>query len=301
MRYLHSLITLIAMFAAGTTTAGADPGGNENTGVSLQKAAYAPATVPGAAPAVGDGDTLIFSAPPRESEDEAKAIYGPVADYLSKAIGKKIVFKYPGTWGVYRTKMVQGAYDLVFDGPHFCSYRAEKLHHAILVKIASPLEFVIITRKDSSFTSTQQLAGHPMCSHAPPNLGALVLLSQFDNPVRQPSIYPVKGWDEVYQGVLEGKCDGGVIPTVQLKKFDKNGAMRVVYHSSKIPNQAISAGPRISPDDQTRISQALLSPQAAEPTAKLRAAYKVGDHFVAANNQEYVGLAEYLRDEWGYY
>ncbi|HYA36958.1 MAG TPA: hypothetical protein VEI74_01620 [Candidatus Methylomirabilis sp.] len=68
-----------------------------------------------------------------------------------------------------------------------------------------------------------------------------------------------------------------------------------------MPNQAFSAGPRISLQDQAKIAQALTSPDATAPTAKLRSAYRVGDSFALANNQEYRGLAEYLRNEWGYY
>ena len=77
--------------------------------------------------------------------------------------------------------------------------------------------------------------------------------------------------------------------------------MKVVLKTQAMPNQAFSAGPRLSAEDQTKIAQALLSPDAAGPTAKLRAAYKVGDSFALANNQEYRGLAEFLRNEWGYY
>ena len=298
MRYFHSFVIIAATFAAGTVMAAEAAG---DTDVAMQKTAFAP-TGAKTSVALGSGSgTLVFTAPPRESEEEGKEIYGPVAEYLSKAIGRKVEYRYPGTWGIYRTGMLKGDYDLIFDGPHFCSYRTEKLGHAVLVKIPATLEFSIIVRKDSKYTATQQLAGHQMCSHAPPNLGALVMLNQYDNPVRQPAIHPVKGWDEVYNGVQTGMCDGGVIPTVQLKKFDKKGEMRVLFQSSKIPNQAFSAGPRVSHEEQAKIAQALLAPEATGPTAKLRGAFKVGDHFVAANNQEYNGLAEYLRNEWGYY
>ena len=55
---------------------------------------------------------LIFAASPRETPAEGLEVYQPMLDYLSKAIGKKIVYRHPGTWGVYRTEMVRGAYDL---------------------------------------------------------------------------------------------------------------------------------------------------------------------------------------------
>jgi ABC-type phosphate/phosphonate transport system substrate-binding protein len=247
-------------------------------------------------------NTLVFSAPPRETAEVGKAIYQPVADYLSRVIGKKVVYKYPGTWGVYRTKMLEGSYDIIFDGPHFNSYRMEKLSHNILVKIPERHEFAVIVRKDhATFKNIQQMAGYTFCTHAPPNLGTLVLLSQFDNPARQPVIVNTKGWDHIYQGVVSGKCTGGVIPVLNLKKYDRTGETRIVYKTQAMPNQAFSAGPRVSLEDQQIIARALVSPEAAGPTAKLRAAYKVGDSFAPASNEEYRGMAVYLRNEWGYY
>lgn len=247
-------------------------------------------------------EALVFTAPPRETPEQGKEIYQPIAEYLSKVIGKKIVYKHPGTWGVYRTKMLQGSYDLIFDGPHFNSYRMEKLSHNILVKIPERHEFAVIVRKDeTAFNSIKQMAGRTFCTHAPPNLGTLVLLSQFDNPSRQPVIVNTKGWGNIYEGVASGKCVGGVLPVLNLKKYDRAGLMRIVYKTQAMPNQAFSAGPRISLEDQAKIAQALVSPDAAGPTAKLRNAYKVGDSFALATNQEYRGLAEFLRNEWGYY
>ncbi len=247
-------------------------------------------------------NALVFSAPPRETAQIAKQIYEPVAVYLSKVIKKKIVYKYPGTWGVYRTKMLEGSYDIIFDGPHLNSYRMEKLNHNILVKIPERHEFAVIVRKDhASFKNIQQMAGYTFCTHAPPNLGTLVLLSQFDNPARQPVIINTKGWNHIYQGVVSGKCTGGVIPVLNLKKYDRTGETRIVYKTQAMPNQAFSAGPHVSLEDQQKIAWALVSPEAAGPTAKLRATYKVGNSFAPASNEEYRGMAVYLRNEWGYY
>jgi ABC-type phosphate/phosphonate transport system substrate-binding protein len=250
---------------------------------------------------VEEQEALVFTAPPRESPDTGIEIYQPVADYLSQAIGKKVRYKHPGTWGVYRTEMLKGSYDIIFDGPHFNSYRLEKLSHNILVKIPVRHEFAVIVRKDKPFQTVSQMPGRTFCTHAPPNLGTLVLLSQFDNPSRQPVIINSKGWENIYNGVISGKCVGGVLPMANLKKYDRSNETRVVFKTAAMPNQAFSAGPRVSLEDQMKLAQALASPDAAAPTEKLRAAYKVGDGFALASNQEYHGLAEYLRNEWGYY
>jgi hypothetical protein len=159
----------------------------------------------------------------------------------------------------------------------------------------------VIVRKNERYASVGEMAGRTFCTHAPPNLGALVLLSQFDNPARQPVILSTDGWDRIYEGVTSGRCTGGVLPLANLKKFDKLGATRVVYRTAALPNQAFSAGPRISIEDQAKIATALTAAEAAGPTERLRATFKGGESLVAATNGEYAGIAQFLRNEWGYY
>ena len=248
-------------------------------------------------------DTIIFAAPPRENTAAGEAKYGPVAAYLTEVLNKKVIYRHPGTWGVYRTEMLQGKYDIVFDGPHFNSYRAEKLNHNILVKIPVRHEFVVIAKKgEKRFTDIDQLAGRTFCTHAPPNLGTLTLLSQFPNPSRQPAIINTKGWKNIYNGVQSGKCTAGILPIINLRKYDAGGALAtIVWKNRALPNQAFSAGPRLTNAEQRKIAIALVSINSREATSKLRAAYRVGEKFEMATNQEYLGVSEYLKNEWGYY
>ena len=51
---------------------------------------------------------LIFSAAPRGTREASIKKYVPLSEYLSKAIGKKIVYQYPGTWTEYQGKMQKG-------------------------------------------------------------------------------------------------------------------------------------------------------------------------------------------------
>ena len=303
---LSCILGLFALLSTPTLHADSSDSPLQAIATAIKKVAFSPSPTTSAKESLperiaSDEGALVFAAPPRETSKQGNEIYQPIAEYLSKVIGKKIVYTYPGTWGVYRTEMLKGSYDLIFDGPHFNSYRMEKLNHNILVKIPERHEFAVIVRKEQKFSALSQMAGYTFCTHAPPNLGTLVLLSQFDNPARQPVIVNTKGWENIYDGVVSGKCVGGVLPFANLKKYDRSGVTRMVFKTQAMPNQAFSAGPRISLQDQAKIAQALTSPDATAPTAKLRSAYRVGDSFALANNQEYRGLAEYLRNEWGYY
>lgn len=246
---------------------------------------------------------LVFSAPPRETPAVGNKRYQPIANYLSKAIGRKVVYKHPKTWGAYRTEMLQGSYDIVFDGPHFNSYRAERMQHNILAKIPMEHQFVIIVKRDNTkIKSVSQMAGRTFCAHAPPNLGTLSLLNHFQNPSRQPALLNTKGWKNIYRGVVSGRCEGGILPIANLIKYDSSlKQVKIIHKNEAIPNQAFSAGPRLSKKEQKRIAIALVSDSATAATSELRSAYRVGKSFVPTNNGEYLGISEFLKNEWGYF
>jgi hypothetical protein len=54
-------------------------------------------------------------------------------------------------------------------------------------------------------------------------------------------------------------------------------------------------------EEQAKISAALLAPEADRPLEALRASWKITEKLVATNNQEFVGIADYLKSEYGYY
>ena len=251
----------------------------------------------------GSDNVLVFSAPPRETEEDGIRTYQPIAEYLSRIIGKTIVYKHPSDWLSYQTEMQHGSYDLVFDGPHLNSWRISRLRHNALVKIAGEHAFAVVVRRDnSSITDIKQLAGQTVCGMDPPSLGTLTVLNHFDNPIRQPLIINSISWTKAYKGlVLDKMCTAAILPTESLKKFhNSKNFVRVVYKTKILPNQAFSAGPRISRGDQALIAAALISSEANHVLSRLMAAYGDGQGLTYTNKDEYAGLDVYLKDSWGY-
>lgn len=246
---------------------------------------------------------LVFSAPPRGSYQEEAAIYKPVVDLLSKVIGKTVVYQYSDNWLSYSKDMTTDAYDIVFDGPAFNGWRIENLGHTPLVRLPEDFVFVIITKADNgAIKQVKDLAGRLICAHAPPNLGTLTLLSQFDNPAREPVIVETKGWDNAYKALMDGKCAATVLPLKNLSKYDSAPAKKtkILYQHKPMPNQALSVGPRIAPELYSKIIQALMSDEGKQATAKLRAAY-AGKDFIQATPAEYAGLGELLKSSLYYH
>lgn len=247
-------------------------------------------------------NTLVLSAPPRDSAESGHRIFDPIADYLSQVIGRRVVYKHPTTWGGYQADMQAGAYDIVFDGPHFVSWRIKNLKHNVLVRIPGDFIYTAVVRKDNNkATQLNQLAGHKICAHAPPNLGTLIMYDQFENPLRQPVVIVEEGYRQIYTALLHGECEAGMLPLYELAKYEQeNPQTRVIFRSGAMPQQAFSAGPRVTPAEQARIADALLSPAAAVPLADFRRVYGAGQGLVAATDKDYAGLAQYLRDQWGF-
>lgn len=246
-------------------------------------------------------EPLVFTAAPRESAQAATDIYEPIARYLSQALNRPVVYRYVGNWGVYRTQMLRGEYDLVFDGPHFNSYRMEKLRHQLLVRFPVNFQYVTVARDDFVFVGMQRLYRYSFCAFAPPNLGTLILLDLFDNPMRQPHIAAAVSSEDIYQGVVNKRCAVGVLPLAHFRRLNQDGRVRVLYTSDELPGQALSAGPRVTPGERLQLIEALVSPGAAEPTARLRATWQAESGFVRASAEDYAPFSRYLRNEWGFY
>ncbi|MBI5783570.1 MAG: PhnD/SsuA/transferrin family substrate-binding protein, partial [Gammaproteobacteria bacterium] len=261
------------LFAAGVGAADKAPGARKTSFAPPESSANRPSLegIARGLPAGAD-NVLVFSAPPRETEEDALRTYQPIAEYLSRIVGKSIVYRYPKDWLTYQTEMQRGSYDLVFDGPHFNSWRISHLQHSSLVKVAGEHAFAVVVRKDDKrITDLKQLAGQKVCGMNPPNLGTLSVLGQFDNPSRQPLIVNSLGWTKAYEGLaFEKKCAAAIIPVANLKTFSNHeNIVRVVYRTKALPNQAFSAGPRITVQDQALISAALISQDGAAAAQRL--------------------------------
>ncbi len=249
-------------------------------------------------------DSYVFAAPPSESAGVAKKLFNPIADHLTKATGRRFTYRHSPNWLSYMRDMRAGRFDLVFDGPHFVSWRISELGHTPLVRLQGTLEFVIVARdNDEIVFDVKDLAGHKVCTHAPPDLGTVIMQSEFKNPVRQPQIFEVNGFDNIFAALVLGRCRGAVIPFASYAAFnsgDVKGSTRILYLSEPLPREAISAGPRIPLDIQGVIRATLLSPLGLIATQGLREGYADGGQLVATDKAEYQGFASLLNNVYGF-
>lgn len=246
-------------------------------------------------------EALVFSAPPRESLEKGKKTYEPIALFLSKKLKRKVVYKHPGNWLSYSADMRKGKYDIVFDGPHFVSWRIRQLEHVPLIKIPGDFYFYFVARKDNDkINKVSDLVGKRVCGHAPPNQGTLRLFNQLDNPARQPILVQVKGWRNIFKATMEGRCEAGIVPFKIYNKVDPEGKQsKVIFESKHVSGQAITAGNMFSHNEIKQLRDLLLSTEGYEATKNLRERF-ASDTLLQANRNEYDDVYKLLRFSYGF-
>lgn len=240
-------------------------------------------------------NVLIMTAPPREKPDAGEKIYGPVAAHLSKLLGKKVVYEHPKNWLNYQRDMRNDKYDIVFDGPHFISWRMEHLGHEVLVKLPGTLAFHLTTDKgDNEIKDVNSLVAKKICGISPPNLSTLSILAAYPNPVQQPVIKGIKGgMGAVHKSYRAGQCQAAVFRRAffkkKLKKEDRE-AYKIIYSSKPVPNQGISASKRLSANEKSLIVQSFTYGDGVKATGGILKRFGgKAKNLVRASTEEYRG------------
>lgn len=250
---------------------------------------------------------LIFSAPPRESAEAGQALYAPLAEALGEVLGEKVVYEHPKDWITYSFKMRKGRYDLVFDGAHFSAWRMVHLAHEPLVALEGDMVFYLLARKDNPAARLSDLNGKRICGPMPPNLGSVSIISQYDNPSRVPIIQaPEQGdFPQAYQDWLAGKCEAVIMRDhfyTRKVPEDIKRQSRIIYRSPPVPNQTLTAGPRVDPARRRDIIRQFTQASGAQAAAGVFERFNKGeDHFISTDKARYSNLNLLLEGHvWGW-
>jgi ABC-type phosphate/phosphonate transport system substrate-binding protein len=244
---------------------------------------------------------LILTAPPRETAAAGNKLYKPVAKYLSQLLNRKVTYKHPGNWFNYQAKMRKDKYDIIFDGPHFISWRIAHINHEVLMKLPGDLQFMVVTNAgNAKLNEGKDLIGKKVCGISPPNLSTLSFLASFENPVLQPRVKGIKGgMGKVFKAFEKKKCPAAVLRNVFYNKKltqEKRDQLKIIFNSKALPNQAISVSSRLRREEKSKITNALLSGAGAASLSGVvkRFGGKKVKTFIPTDNKEYDGYKNYL-------
>ncbi len=210
---------------------------------------------------------LILTSPPRESLANGKKQYVPIANLLTKVLGEKVIYKQAKGWLFYQRDMREDKYDIIFDGPHFISWRIKRFGHIPVAKLPGYLRFIVVMKKGETgfgghvINSLEDLVNQPVCGLAPPNLAALTVLAQYKNAISLPDIISVKGgMNGAYKSFKRGKCKAVILRDKYfIKKVPKKEREGLVtlFRSGKIANQGITVSRRVTAAQRAKIITAL--------------------------------------------
>ncbi len=252
-----------------------------------------------------DDDVITFTTAPTQSLAQTKKIYGPLVDYLAKATGKNIKLVAARNFLEYTSKMRKGEYDIIFDGPHFVSWRMEHTNHQPIARLPGKLVFGVIVKDGGVINNVKQLIGKKVCAVNSPNLATLMILDSFPNPVRQPVIISARSFKDAFKCLKSGKGKAAFLPMGFWKKFKKKGktdGLRVLYTTKKnpLPTRTFSISKRLDVATRSAIQKALLNTEGQEGAQPLLKRFR-RKNFVDAPSSEFKGLSRLLLSVWGFH
>ncbi len=244
-------------------------------------------------------ETIVFSTAPTDTPDATLKLYTPLTTFLTKATGVKFVIEPAENYVEYSNKLRAGAYDMLFDGPHFTGWRMERLGAVPLARLPGDISIVVVVREDSAVKSVGELIGARVCSFASPNMLTMDFLSYFPNPARQPILVREQGFKEVTECLRSGKGDAAVLRDKVWAKQDQSGLKVLPEKYRSYPERTFSVSKDIEPALREKIAAALLSEEGQQAAAPILAAFKK-EKLIPADPKVYDGLGDLLSPVWGF-
>lgn len=247
---------------------------------------------------------LVMSAPPRGAEGEERATYEPLAEAMSKVIGEKVRYVFPRDFIEYSVEMQKGAYDIVFDGPHFSQWRVKNLNHKLLVNLPENLQFFVVTNKENLGINTlHDLIYEKVCAQLTPQLGTLMLLQNYYERAVEPRLQLVHGEDKVFSDFQAGKCSAAVLRDKSFFKMTKaeRAHYKIVYKSKAAPNDAITVNSKVNANQRKALINLLTNPKAMSVAAPIFNRFsRDANAFNPIKAKQYRGLDQLLLMAFGW-
>jgi len=208
----------------------------------------------GSSPAAAE---IRFGALPRLSPAELQDMYSPLAEYLGKETGEKVTIVVPKDFEAFKAAVKAGRVDIAFANPLIYVQVKEKSNIEPLalsseVKSGTRFRGIIIVRKDSGFSTLQDLKG-----------------KKFIFVDKDISLLPfAKKHDNVTAAVFNKTVDAGGIREDEMDKAKDKldiSQLRIVAVTDYFPNWPLFATAKLNPGLAAKIKAALLKLKPNDP------------------------------------
>ena len=236
-------------------------------------------------------EQYTFGIVPQQSPLKLFKTWKPIADYLSTATGKEIVFKTEKSIAEFEQVLYAGGYDFAYMNPYHYVIAHREQDYQAAIRADNMLRGVLVAQKDAA--DLQRLIDNPATQYLfpSPNAFAATLLIRFEllnqygvDIAGQQHLQYVNSHDSVYSGVARGvgQAGGGIQRT-----FDSFGnaadkdKIKVIYTTGAYPSHPVAFKPGMDKDLQEKLTQALLTlPEPLRVELSIQA-------FIPTQNSEY--------------
>lgn len=212
---------------------------------------------------------LKFGILPRLAEKEMRDGFTPLAEYLSKELGRTVTLVIPKDFDTWRKEAEAGAYDFVYTNPYLYVLLKKAVPETEVIAISSEPEVgdnikgTIIVKKDSPIKSIAELRGKTVAATDPGSAGAYLvqmkMLSKAGLKKDDVKVIFEKRRDPVADAVLAGKAEAGFVRDDDVEKLKVGGdKFRKIAVSDPIPNWPIAISKKMDPATAKKLKDAIL-------------------------------------------
>jgi phosphonate transport system substrate-binding protein len=231
----------------------------------------------------GDASAEIkFGLLPRLSAVEMSQMFNPLAEYLAKETGEKVVLVIPKDFEAFKNMVKAGQVDIAFANPLIYvelkkAANLEPLALSSELKSGTRFRGIIIARKDSGIEKLQDLKGKKLSfvdkDSAAGYIFQMLLLSKAGLDVKNDftQLPFAKKHDNVTMAVFNKAADAGGIREDDLDKMKDKvdlSQLKIVGYTDYFPNWPVFSSPKLDKTAVAKIQAALLKLKPNDPKSE---------------------------------
>ena len=236
-------------------------------------------------------ESYSFGIVPQQTAKRMAKLWTPVFKHIQKTSGIKLQFKTAKDIPEFEKRLAQGEYDFAYMNPyHFTVFNRDPGYKAVAVRKDQAIRGIMVTRKDSSLSTLEDLKNQKLAFPSPAAFAASVLpRAELSNSnINHESQY-VSSHDSVYLNVAKGlfPAGGGVKRTFNNTAPKVREQLKVFWTSEPFTPHAIAAHPRIDASVYQKIQDSLVAMNNDEEGKKLLQSLKVKNGLQKASDSDW--------------
>ena len=209
---------------------------------------------------------IVFGVLPIISTERLIARFGPMADYLSKHIGRPVRMVTAPNFPTFKKRTETGKeYDFIFTAPHFYYIAQRKAGYKVIVRVDAPeMKTVFVVPKNSSIKTLNDLKGKKLSTTAPVALSTLMVKAHLRkagiNVTKDLSIIYTPSHNASLISAYKGITDAGslMLPPFKGAKKEIQQAVRVISVSDGVPHMPFAVSNSLDKATAEKIKSTLL-------------------------------------------